>query len=406
MIALMTTQRSVAYVIAAVIFVGGAAYALAQMRKGKAELGSEIELAPNRKRYFEDEELEGKRLNIALWACLGLLMIVTLTLPLYWLAEPGRQDGAAEHAIELFQHRGETLYVEGAQCVNCHGAAGAGGTWTYVITNEDGGFVDQVVWTAPALDNIFYRFDVSEVKDILTYGRPGTPMPAWGVEGGGPNTTQQLDTAIEYLWSVQKTPEQVQGALDDYIKAQDEQLHARMMAVREANEGVLDPTSDEYQRMTLADERYLGEILFSADDPTLGGNSYSCARCHVPGASFGKPWLPVSEIATGRFAFELIGIENAYTEREQFNLVFNGTEAGVARGSAGLGTGRMPGYGANPNDGAENDRRGFGPKGMMSPEQVWAVVTYTRNLSVERPDQRAILNLAAEANMTATEEIG
>jgi hypothetical protein len=49
MIALMTTQRSFAYVILAIVLIGGAFVVLAQMRKGKAELGSEIELAPNRK---------------------------------------------------------------------------------------------------------------------------------------------------------------------------------------------------------------------------------------------------------------------------------------------------------------------------------------------------------------------
>lgn len=403
MIALMTTQRSVAYVIATVVFVGGAAYALAQMRKGKAELGSEIELAPNRKRYYEDEELEGKRLNRALWACLGLLMVIVLTLPLYWLAEPGRQDGAHEASIHLFQHRGEEMYIEGAQCVNCHGQAGSGGTTQFVITDENGNFVDQVTWTAPALDTVFYRFSVEEVKDILTYGRPGTPMPAWGVEGGGPNTTQQIDTVLEYLWTVQKTPEQVQAQIDDYIKAQDEGLYARMIAVREQNDGVADPTSDEFTRLSEEDEKWLGEILFYADDPTLGGNAYSCARCHVPGASFGKAWQPVDVIAAGRFAYELMGIEDAYTEKEQFSLVYNGTAKDQPRANAGLGTGQMPGFGANPNDGAENDRRGFGPKGMLSPEQVWAVVTYTRNLTEENPRQRVLGELLAGLS---TEEIG
>ena len=121
MIALMTTQRSFAYVILAIILIGGAFVVLAQMRKGKAELGSEIELAPNRKDYLPDEELEGPKLNKALWTAFGLLVIVALALPMYWLAEPGRQDGAVETYDEIFTERGEVMYTTGAQCVNCHG---------------------------------------------------------------------------------------------------------------------------------------------------------------------------------------------------------------------------------------------------------------------------------------------
>ena len=43
-------------------------------------------------------------------------------------------------------------------------------------------------------------------------------MPAWGVKGGGPNTDQQLDTVIEYLWSVQITPDEVHKQVDDAVK--------------------------------------------------------------------------------------------------------------------------------------------------------------------------------------------
>lgn len=407
MIALMTTQRSIAYVIATVIFVGGAAYALAQMRKGKAELGSEVELAPNRKQYFSDEELEGKKLNVALWSCVGLLSVIVLTLPFYWLAEPGRQEGAVHQWLEIFEHRGETRYIEGAQCVNCHGTAAVGGVASFVITDENGGYLDTVTWVAPALDNIFYKFSVEEVRYILTYGRPGTPMPAWGVEGGGPNTTQQLETVIEYLWHVQKTPEEVHGAIDEYVKNQNEDLYERMIANRELNEGVIDATSAEYTRMDKADERLLGEILFYADDATLGGNSFSCARCHVPGASFGKAWGDVAEIGKGSLGFQLIGIQHRLTENEQFNLVFNGTEADSSYGSVGIGTGKMPGFGVNPNDGSELDRRNFGPQGLLNREQIWAIVTYTRNLDLERSPLALRLtgdDVASDATLTEETE--
>ena len=47
--------------------------------------------------------------------------------------------------------------------------------------------------------------------DILVYGRPFSPMPAWGVEGGGPLNDQQIDNLIAYLESIQITPEEAQA---------------------------------------------------------------------------------------------------------------------------------------------------------------------------------------------------
>jgi hypothetical protein len=35
-------------------------------------------------------------------------------------------------------------------------------------------------------------------------------MPAWGAPGGGPLTSQQLETIIEYLSVIQLTPEQME----------------------------------------------------------------------------------------------------------------------------------------------------------------------------------------------------
>ena len=84
-LALMTTQRSVAYVVLTIVVLGGVGLVLAQMRSGRAELGSEIELAANRKEYLPDEELEGPKLNKALWTAFGLLVIVALSLLVWWI---------------------------------------------------------------------------------------------------------------------------------------------------------------------------------------------------------------------------------------------------------------------------------------------------------------------------------
>ena len=42
------------------------------LRAGAMRIGSEIELAPNRSPQLTDDELEGHRLNVALFSALGL----------------------------------------------------------------------------------------------------------------------------------------------------------------------------------------------------------------------------------------------------------------------------------------------------------------------------------------------
>ena len=59
--------------------------------------------------------------------------------------------------------------------------------------------VQAVNWKAPAVNTVFYKFDESEVRFILNYGRPFSPMSPWGVEGGGPMNDQQIDTLLELL---------------------------------------------------------------------------------------------------------------------------------------------------------------------------------------------------------------
>ena len=128
-----------------------------------------------------------------------LLTIVAVTLPLYWLGEPGRHEGRDLDTWRIFNNRGEEIYVEGAQCVTCHGAGRCtGGVVNTAITSESGEFVAQVNWKAPALNTLLSRHTEDEVLHVLNFGRNGV-MPAWGGGGGGPLTDQQLEEVIFYL---------------------------------------------------------------------------------------------------------------------------------------------------------------------------------------------------------------
>jgi hypothetical protein len=67
--------RNIAVAIFGVLTLGWVIYLLLNLRKARAEVGSEIELAPNRKPYYDDEALEGPRLERAQIFALGMLQV-------------------------------------------------------------------------------------------------------------------------------------------------------------------------------------------------------------------------------------------------------------------------------------------------------------------------------------------
>ena len=218
-----TTVKAIGVVIAVVTGIGVVGYILVNLRQGRPEIGAEIELAPNRKPYFDDEQLEGPRLNRALASGLVLIAITAVGLPLYWLNEPGRQTGAIENFDQTFVNRGARLFAPteegGYNCAGCHGSEGVGGQAPpYTLTDADGEFVATVTWRAPALNTVLLRFSEDELREILVYGRPGTPMPAWGTEGGGPLTTQQIDELIAYIGSIQLTSDEAKAEVEGELR--------------------------------------------------------------------------------------------------------------------------------------------------------------------------------------------
>ena len=197
-----STVEAIGTVVALLAVVAVLVYAAFNVRAGRREVGSELELAPNLKPYLNDDELETKKLDRALTAGLAGLVLVGVGLPAYWLAEPGRQEGAEEMFLSTFEGRGEELYTEGAQCNSCHGPEGVGGVASHTILDSDNEFVAQVLWEAPALNNVLLRYDRDEVYYVLEYGRPFSPMPAWG-EGGGDGGRLRGKDALQRVWTRQ-----------------------------------------------------------------------------------------------------------------------------------------------------------------------------------------------------------
>ena len=289
--------------------------------------------------YYDDSTLEGPKLERFLGAAVLFSAVLAAALPVYWLLEPTRQSGMDSDFLADSIERGKERFgrtaVPGSEilpleCAKCHGDKGEGGSASYVLTpDEPGEVVETVVWTAPSLDDVLLRFSREEVAQIITYGRPGTPMPAWGLEGGGPLPKQPVDDLVNYLQSIQIKPE-----------AAKKRSAERLAALLAENPGLSE-----------------AEGLFNLN----------CARCHTKGYSYGEPQIPGGGGAFGpnltggvelrQFPDAAEGVEK-HTE-----FVTTGSDFQKQYGLQGIGSGRMPGFG-----------------GILTPEQIAKIVAYERGL--------------------------
>lgn len=331
----ITTQQKLGVAIVAALVLGWLAYLVIQVRRPEGPPpGGEIELAPNRKPYFDDDALEGPRLSAALAAAFALTVVIAVGLPLYWAFEPSRQAGAERGFDERAAGRGFILFqpadspIEAGNvgkfgCGGCHGNKGQGGQTTYSLSDPFNPSAPprQVRWNAPRLDTVLLTYTEDQVRSVLVYGRPNTPMPPWGVAGGGPMNDQQIEDLIAYLKSIQKDPEEVKEASMEAYGTD-------------------------------------GAKIFEGE----------CARCHTKGWSYNEPEVP----GGGAFGPSLLAGATVRqfpaVEGDEGHLAFvaEGVEFGKpygTRGVQGNESGGMPHFGS-----------------VLTAEQVRAVVEYERTL--------------------------
>ena len=370
-----STVQAIGTVIALVAVVGFVVYALFNVRAGRKEVGAELELAANLKPYYDDDELETRKLDRSLTVGLATLAIIGIGLPAYWLGEPGRQSGLEEDYARISADRGEELYTEGAQCNACHGPEGTGGVASYTILDpESNEFVAQVEWLAPALDTAMLRYDREEVAFILNYGRPFSPMPAWGAPGGGPLTEQQIDNLINYMERIALSSDESKAAAEEALRAQ--------LGLDEGDE-------IDYESLET------GEALFNlGKSPQFAGGAYACARCHTRGWSIQQdsaqpdsadigPYVDYAP-GSGGYGPRLRGgiIPRQFASVEQLaEFLHVGAVEGQPYGQQGLsGDGMMPGFGDNPNTEEVDD------DGMLTAEMIRAIALYVESLQADSND--------------------
>ncbi len=190
-----------------------------------------------------DEVMETRRLERAQQAAVLLSAFLAISLPIYYIGEPDRQEQFIHDFEEQNVERGLHHYEEFG-CGGCHAPDGSGGSATYVEKRSG----VTVSWEAPSINDVFYRYDRDEVVYWLTFGRGNSPMPAWGLEGGGPMNEQQIEELADYLASEEFAIGQpdVAAEVDATITAQLNRLQGAEAAIEAA---IVD------QRQLLADLR-------------------------------------------------------------------------------------------------------------------------------------------------------
>ena len=194
-------------------------------RKPAAVLGIPANMRPG----ATDETLEGPRLTRVITGGVIFTFVLVVFIVFYWLPERERQEAFAHRFEEGSVERGELIYnappeldedasaeefkkqekalALGQACINCHGPEGTGGIANPAFKDPDTGYA--VAYNAPPLNNVFSRWDEEVIRFTIERGRPGTPMPTWGVDFGGSMTPLMVDDVIAYIKSIQVEPEEI-----------------------------------------------------------------------------------------------------------------------------------------------------------------------------------------------------
>lgn len=261
------------------------------------------EIAPNQASARTDEELETRRLERVQQGAVLFAGFLAVSLPLYFLGEGARQESFVDQFSEESIARGEHLVAEFG-CFDCHGPGGSGGSATYIEKRT--GVTTQ--WHVPSLDDIFYRYEPDEVNYWITFGRPNTPMPAWGLAGGGAMNENQVQDIVNYLQSIQIGQQDALARVGARTSAEQQKLdsaealmtaaiaeQAQLVATIQAAAGI----ADQALELTEAMREVLDEGGSGIDTDGDGLSDVAESELNALSAEFAAIWdLPGIEATT------------------------------------------------------------------------------------------------------------
>ncbi len=176
-----------------------------------------------------------------------LTLFIIAGLVFYTIGEKTRLARAAGSFTSERVQRGRAIYNQ--QCVNCHGAQGEGGV---------GPALNNRTLLKNTLDSVFFS--------VIRSGVPGTQMPAWSVDYGGPLTDEDVRDLVAFLRAWEPTAPEVQPATFQPDAARGALLFSSTCAICHGENGqgggVAPKLNDPARLNALPDDWYRGVIRF------------------------------------------------------------------------------------------------------------------------------------------------
>jgi mono/diheme cytochrome c family protein len=380
MIFAATVQQGIGVGLIAIAITAALIYFVVENRVTKQSNVDSFLNAPNRKAAPDDDVFEGPRLDRWLSWALVLMTIVAISVPLYWLGEVGRQEGALRGFDKRSVHRGEEAYFNSPNtkhgtpalnCASCHGASAGGGVAAAAIKDYDENgkplqengkdAVRSVSYQAPRLTDVALRYNKEQLYNVLVYGRAPV-MPAWGTAGGGPATDQTIYDLINYLrhLALEKNEEAEKIYKETWKETKDADLAfaaaLNSEAVRKVRQAESVQQLAEAKKVASNKGKSDGQILYEMN----------CARCHVAGYKYGEP-----NAAGNAFGPKLTkeGLTAQFPDPEaQLNYIKNGSG------------GENKPYGLNGVNGYDGGGMPYFSN-TLTDDQIRAIVSYERSLT-------------------------
>lgn len=185
--------------------------------------------------------------NYTKYIIIGFVMTLFVigSLAIYTYRETERLVMAAEDFNSERVTRGAQIFQE--QCVACHGSQGEGGSGT-ALNNR--------TVLKNTLDNVFFS--------VIRSGVPGTQMPAWSVDFGGPLTDEDVRDLVALFRSWEPTAPEIVPQVFTPDASRGALLFTSTCAVCHGENGAgsdtASPINDPQSLQALSDDWYRGVI--------------------------------------------------------------------------------------------------------------------------------------------------
>lgn len=229
-----------------------------------------MEAEPAAPRPSESSQMVGSLLSWQ-WAGVVVFALLVAAFPIYRAVEATRRAEAFADRETALVAAGRHLWSQ--NCASCHGARGEG---------EPG---------IPALNAREFLEEATneQIHHITAAGVPGTGMPAWWVEFGGPLTDEQIRAVVAFIRSWEDTA----PIRPDWRDPQP------LVAPAE-------PPGEEEEP---PEEEPVGEEEPAEEEPLVVMDDRSCQPLEIE-VRAGEPFtLQVRNDGSGRFSFELPSLD-------------------------------------------------------------------------------------------------